>query len=132
MTISTQTMGVVTMAMVAVTGLAVSNSVVQQRSVGERMLFYQAEEIAMDIEIMEDWGEDSKVTKKMNNKFSYIGVQGVNPQRLVLEEGNVRTETPIQPVNNLNVDTDGVVEDFSYLCITKTGGSTITLDDGAC
>lgn len=133
MTISTQTMGVITMAMVGVTGLAVANSIVEQRSVGDRMLFYEAEEITMDLEIMEDWGQGSTVEKNLNTAMSSISIEGSNPEKLVVVQDNVRKESPIYPINSLDVDVDGgEIKDVGFICIRKTGGSSILIEKGDC
>lgn len=128
MTISTQTIGVVMMAVMAVSGLAVTSSVLSHRSVSERMLFYQAEEIAMDIEIMKDWGDDSYVNKSFRNDYSRIKkeVQG-GKTWLILSSDETSANTTVNIDSSALSVQGGEIEDFSCISFYKRSDSEIEI-----
>jgi hypothetical protein len=127
-TISTQTIGVVMMAVMAVSGLAVTSSVLSHRSVSDRLLFYQAEEIAMDIEIMKDWGEGSQVIKSFRNDYSRLKKDVRNGKTWIVlssDENSVNTTVNIDS-GALSID-GGDIEDFSCINFAKGSGNQIEI-----
>lgn len=138
MTISTQSVGVLVMAAMAMFGLAVITDITKQKSVVERMLFYQADELAMDMEMMQTWDEgyiEKNLPRQSYNitvkppSLSYENKFEGSPKVIVLESSTESAKAAIQTnlVTVPNVDLEGV----EGVCIEKTGGQ-ITVDGGEC
>lgn len=138
MAISTQTIGILVMAAMAVFGLAVLSDIAKQNSVVERMLYYQADEIAMDIENMESW-DDGYIEKDLPRDDYNITVRDPSvtfadkysdtPRLLVLGSRNQKEKAAIQTDFATVPDPD--LQGVGVLCIEKTGAS-ITMDKGEC
>lgn len=127
MTISTQTAGLIALTIMSVTALAVTADLLSHRSVSERMLYYQAEEIAMDIEIMWDWGEGSQVHKKFRNSYESISKTVENGESWIVLSTDDNTQKA--PVNDdsgsFSVDSD--VENVNCIRLEKTSSNTLEI-----
>ena len=143
MAVSAQVSGIVVVAILAASGLAIATDITDQRSVTERMLYYQADEIAMDIETMHGWPEGSQVELDLPSEYgmnySSLGtpenrleekLEG-NPGELSMNRSGVKVEVPVyhRPSGSI----DSVPEDdFSTLCIEKSSASSFDLSGGGC
>jgi hypothetical protein len=135
MGISVQTMGVLAMVMMATVGLAVISDVAKQRSLVERMVYYQADEIAMDIEIMDDW-DDGYLQKSFRKTYSMTirnptatesaSLTG-NPKILELQR---REANKLAAIHSASVEM-GDWEDFKIICFEKSGGM-VQISKGEC
>jgi hypothetical protein len=127
LTISTQSVGIVAMAVMAATGLAVAADVLSQRSVSERMLYYQAEALAMDVEIMWDWGEGSSVEKDFRRKYNEIEKTSDRGRDWIILSSDEKTMKA--PVNtepgSLTIQDD--LENFNCIYLNKTGSNSIEI-----
>lgn len=143
MAVSAQVSGVIVMAILTASGLAVAIDVVDQRSVTERMIYYQANEIAIDIETMHDWPAGSQVELDLPSEYgmnySPLGASGNtvqdklegNPGEVTMNRSGVKTEVPVYhrasgSINSMPED------DFSTLCIEKSSATGFDLSGGGC
>jgi hypothetical protein len=132
MTISTQTIGVVVMAVMAVSGIAMIQDILEHRSVQERMLYYQAEELAMDIEIMEDWGDDSIVIKDFRRSYTMDIDDSTSGEpgnyMLALTTDKTTKRTPIQ--SDVNIQ-DDITDEARTFCLSKPNDNTVRIYEGS-
>jgi hypothetical protein len=130
MTISTQTVGIVAMAVMSVAGLAVAADVLSHRSVSERMLYYQAEEVAMDIEIMQDWGGGSWVSKSFRTSYTSLTKTNHDGRTwLALGTEDTTMEAPVK--GDFTVE-GGEIENFNCIWLNKTSSGVEIDKAGAC